>query len=162
MSTITNAYLSLCLKLSMLMGSVKSVIAKTKHTILLMLLGVSAPSFAEVQKFEVYGNNFMVFVTWIVGGALFLIFCWGFFTFAKSMMKIPELRENANDRDAKQKVMLNMGGGIAAMVAPVVIVALIIQVFGTGVVSFSFASGAEEHSDALGVLNQLNAGSGSN
>lgn len=155
MGTITNAYLRLCLTLTMLMGDIKTALTKVKYVTPLLLMGFSASSYAKVEKFETYGNKFMTFVTWGVGGALFIIFCWGFFTFAKAMMKIPELRENANDRDAKQKVMLNMFGGLAAMVAPVLIVALIIQVFGVGVVSFSFADGADTHSDALGVLNQL-------
>lgn len=121
-------------------------------------LGVSSSANAQVEGADVYLNNGMVFATLIVGLILFGIFLWGLVTFATVAPKIPELRENATDRDAKQKIVLKSIAGMFAMAAPVLAVALLITFFGDGLVQFFYSDGADTHSDAMGVLNQLNGG----
>ncbi|WP_157664665.1 hypothetical protein [Vibrio alginolyticus] len=47
-----------------------------------------------------------------------------------------------------------MGGGLAAMVAPLAIVAFLISFFGTGMIKFQLSED-NENADSLGVINQL-------
>ncbi|HHE0459744.1 TPA: hypothetical protein ACN331_002581 [Vibrio parahaemolyticus] len=108
----------------------------------------------EVQGFEYYGNKILSGLTYVAGAILFAAFIWGLIKFTTAMFKIPELRDNSNDREAKQKILLNMGGGLAAMVAPLAIVAFLISFFGTGMIKFQLSED-NENADSLGVINQL-------
>ncbi|HHF2923883.1 hypothetical protein NB550_12050 [Vibrio parahaemolyticus] len=123
-------------------------------TLFLTTLPSIAFASEEVQGFETYGNKILSGFTYVAGAILFAAFIWGLIKFTTAMFKIPELRDNSNDREAKQKILLNMGGGLAAMVAPLAIVAFLISFFGTGMIKFQLSED-NENADSLGVINQL-------
>ncbi|EHU6485547.1 hypothetical protein BWH99_RS11110 [Vibrio parahaemolyticus] len=127
-------------------------------SVLTLLFLTSLPSIAfaseEVQGFEYYGNKILSVFTYVAGAIFFAAFIWGLIKFTTAMFKIPELRENSNDREAKQKIWFNIIGGLAAMVAPVAIVAFLISFFGTGMIKLNLSED-NENADSLGVINQL-------
>ncbi|HDM8060951.1 hypothetical protein [Vibrio harveyi] len=122
----------------------------------LLSLFATSPAFANVEAADVYINKAMVLLTLVAGVFVFLIFLWGFVTVQTIWPKIPEIRENSTDRDAKIKVILKFIGGILAMAGPAIVVAVLYSIFGAdGVIQFFYSDGAESQSKALGVLNQL-------
>lgn len=109
---------------------------------------------ARIESADVYGNYILSGFTYFVGFCIFMVVLWGLKTFIMAMTKIPELRENSNDREAKQKIILSMIGGFGAIIAPVALVSGIYLMFGEGAITFQ-GSKDNKNMKALGVINQL-------